>query len=375
LTGLRQLALQDIAAGTLTGIDAFLRNAILPKLAWVVAGFAQLHYGFLDWCFRQATPFTATAEFLEAWAALKGVVREPATFATGTASFVASNNVPVPAGTSITRSDNFAYVSTAPGTASGNTVLVPIIATTSGAAGNAGAGVTLTLSTPIAGINSTGTAAGAIVNGADAELDQSLRQRMLAAYQAPPHGGARADYPQWARAVPGVSRAWVTPLGMGAGTVVVYIMLDLAEAAFGGFPQGTNGVAANDVRGPAATGDQLTVANAIYQVQPVQALVYLVAPAPQPIPFTIANLGANNTPAMQAAIQAALTDMFLRLGNVGGSVNPATGGAWGTIDESDWNAGISAIPGMGQFTVTAPVAPIVASVGSLPVLGPCSFSA
>jgi hypothetical protein len=34
----------------------------------------------------------------------------------------------------------------------------------------------------------------------------------------------------------------------GPGTVVVYFMMDVAEAAFGGFPQGTNGVAAAETR-------------------------------------------------------------------------------------------------------------------------------
>ncbi|MGE0109370.1 MAG: baseplate J/gp47 family protein [Bdellovibrionales bacterium] len=96
-----------------------------------------------------------------------------------------------------------------------------------------------------------------ITGGADTETDDALFSRMLLAYQETAHGGAKNDYKRWALAVAGVTRAWDNPNGFGIGTVVVYVMFDDANADYDGFPQGTDGVAANEPRGIAATGDQL----------------------------------------------------------------------------------------------------------------------
>ena len=81
------------------------------------------------------------------------------------------------------------------------------------------------------------------------------------------------DYATWAISVPGVTRAWCLRNGYGAGTVV--IMLDAAQAGHDGFPVGQDGVATDEPRGVPAVGDQLTVANALYPLQPVTALVYV----------------------------------------------------------------------------------------------------
>ena len=47
-----------------------------------------------------------------------------------------------------------------------------------------------------------------------------------------------------------------------------------ARPCHGGFPQGTNGVAALETRDTAATGDQLAVANYLYPLRPVTPIVY-----------------------------------------------------------------------------------------------------
>ena len=54
----------------LPNADGFLRRAVLRVLAWVQAGLAYLHYGYLDWISLQSTPFTSTGEYLEGWAAM-----------------------------------------------------------------------------------------------------------------------------------------------------------------------------------------------------------------------------------------------------------------------------------------------------------------
>ena len=59
----------DIGASGVPGLDGLLRNAVLRVLAMVMAGLAYGVYGFIDWISREAVPFTATDEYLEAWAA------------------------------------------------------------------------------------------------------------------------------------------------------------------------------------------------------------------------------------------------------------------------------------------------------------------
>jgi uncharacterized phage protein gp47/JayE len=380
---------QDITSAQITSptvgtvLQGLLNQAVLLDVANAEAGLTYSLYGYLDWISLQATPFTAQNEFLEAWAALKGVYRIDATFATGTFTVAlgCTNGVTLPLGTPITSAlSNSGYATTASETTSGGAVSAPIQATLAGSAGNQAEGIALTIATTITGIPFAGVASTPLTGGSDQETDAALRTRMLAVYASPPQGGDRQDYIEWASAVAGVTRSWVAPNLGGPGTVTVFTMFDIAEAAFGGFPQGSNGVSQYDVgpdgvtpRDTVATGDQLTVANAIVTVQPAAALVYSNAPINDPNAATITGLGTTNTAAVQAAIKAALTDMFLRLGNVGGTTNPVTGAAWTPIQPSDWYAAISSAPGVARFVLAAPTGPITPANGYLPTLGTITF--
>ncbi len=366
LSDLRTMVAQDIAAD-LPGTDPLLRFSNLGILGRVLAGLANLHYGYLDWIAGQSVPFTATDEYLEGWAALKGVVREGATQASGTVTFTGTPDTPLPAGTTITRGDGVGGIVTVGGTVSAVgtvTVTVEIDADPTGltgAFGNCAAATQFTLGSAIKGIASVGTAAEAFTGGADLETDESLRSRMLLAYQTTPEGGAATDYVEWALKVPGVTRAWTTPNGMGPGTVIVRFMMDVSEAANGGFPQGTNGVATDETRDVAATGDQLAVANAIFALQPVTALVYAVAPTQNVVNFTISGLtGASST--LQAEIAAAIAGVFQQYGAPGG-----------TVDMSYVDSAIGAIAGTAGFVVETPAANIVSPTGALPVLGSVTY--
>ena len=378
LTALRTQVLQQINAAQITDqngtvLIALLQRAVLRVLANATAGMSYEHYGYLDWIALQAVPWTATDEFLDGWANLKGVYREIATATQWSVTFTGTVSIPV--GTSIIRSsDGYAFTVTAAGTVSGSSVTVPIIATIAGSAGNGDAGTQFQMGNPISGVSATSTASTQTTAGTDVETDDSLRTRMLAAYASPPQGGAASDYIQWALSVPGVTRAWIAPLSQGAGSVTVYTMFDTVEAAYGGFPQGVNGLATAETRATAATGDQLTVANAIFPLRPVTALVYSDAPTAAPQAFAIADLGSNNTAAMQASISAALTGMFLQYGNVGGTINPTSSAAWPAIPPSAWYAALEAIPGLTQFEVTSPTAPITVTAGQLPTLGTVTFA-
>ena len=241
---------------------------------------------------------------------------------------------------------------------------VPLTAGTAGAAGNAAVGTQVALGSPVPGVQTTGTITTAATAGADAETDDEYQPRVIAAYQASGSDGKAAEYIDWAPAVPGVTRAWVNRTGFGAGTVVIYVMLDDAAAAGGGFPVGTNGAAAAETRYATATGDQLRVANAIYPVQAVTALVIVCAPIAQPVNFAITDLGAGNTPANQAAITAALQDMFRRVSAPGG-----------TVHSNSWEGALEAISTLPTFEVASPTGPVAAAnAGSMPVLGAVIFA-
>ncbi len=367
LSDLRGQVAQDIASA-LPGADPLLRFSNLSIIAAVQAAMAHLHYGYLDWIALQSNPFTATNEFLEAWASLKGVYRLPVASATGTVRLNGTNGTTLPSGSALVRGDGKTFHTTASGTVASGTVTVPAIADADtaglvGAFGNTPTGSVMTLGVSVAGIQSAGVVIAAFTGGADIEADTSLRSRMLLAYQTPAHGGSASDYVQWALEVAGVTRVWVVPHGYGAGTVVLYVMFDAAEAAYGGFPQGANGCAASETRDTAATGDQLAVANHIYPLQPVTALVYVVAPTPNVVNFTIVGLTTASA-ATKAAISAAITTVFAQQGAANGS----------TVPLSAIESVIAAIPGTTGFVITLPVANISSAIGQLPVLGTVTYA-
>ncbi|HET6606752.1 MAG TPA: baseplate J/gp47 family protein [Rhodopila sp.] len=372
LTQLNNQAQQDIASSPL-GLKGFLRRAVMPILGMVQAGLAYLHYAYIDYIAQQAVPWTATDEWFYAWAALIGVYQKDATASSGICTFSGTAGETFPADQLIT-GGGLQFTSTAAATVnSAGLVTVPITCTTTGSAGNLAAGTSLTVASPVPGIAGSSGLVVQLTGGADQETFSAFKTRALQAYAAPPQGGDLADYVEWALAVPGVTRAWALPNGAGAGTVVVYVMLDEAELAYGGFPQGTNGGASSETRIAPATGDQLTVANSIFPEQPVTALVTACAPIKTPVPFTISGLGANNTAAMQAQIEAALAEMFLQQANVGGTLNPATMEAWPPIDQSAWYEAIGAIAGLSGFNVPTPSAALTPGTGQLFTLGICTF--
>jgi uncharacterized phage protein gp47/JayE len=136
-------------------------------------------------------------------------------------------------------------------------------------------------------------------------------------------------------------------------------MFDDAQSEHGGFPQGTDGVSQHEQR-PAtgiATGDQGTVADHIYPLQPVTAMIYVVAPIPYPVDITLQEL-APNTQEIQQAIIASIEDMLLIVGEPGGVLYP-----------SQLYEAILTTPGIDHFTMTVPDMPLHLPTTALPVMG------
>ncbi|MTK12713.1 MAG: baseplate J/gp47 family protein [Clostridiaceae bacterium] len=348
----------DIASNV-QSVDPLLRFSNLQITGKVQAQMTNLQLGYGDYIARQAVPFTATDEFLEGWAGLKRVYRKPAVAFVGQASFVVTSSVIIPAGTPFVRGDGTEYTTTADVSLTGaGTAVVTFTATVAGAAGTCAVGTVLTLGTSIAAVQSTGKVTSAITPGADIEKDGAFRNRMLRVYQSPPQGGSRSDFETWALEVPGVTRAWVVPGGFGVGTVVVYVMFDITEAAYGGMPQGAGGVAAGEPRGVAATGDQLAVANYLFPRQPVTPLVYVWAPPANVVNFTIRGLASSGA-TIQSAVAAAITTVFATKVNGGGS----------TVYIADLETAIAAAAGTETFGIASPPGDIVSAANAVPILG------
>jgi len=378
LAQIRSDALADISAA-LEGSDPLLRFAALKIIGVVLAGMTNEEYGYLDWIAKQTNPFTSDDEYLAAWGALKKVYMKDASAARLSASFVGTAGKTLDDGTPVVRGDGVTYTTSGTQTVVGTTVIVTIVADVAGAAGNADDGTVVSLGVAVDGIQSTGSVVSTVSSGADIEDPEDFRSRVLAKYQQPPQGGAEPDYVDWALEVAGVTRAWCAPNGFGAGTVVVYFMMDDAQASHGGFPQGTNGVSQNDKgpggqpRGTVATGDQLVVADHIVSVEPVTALVSSCAPVQNLVSLVLSGASGWST-ATKNAVKAQISDVFFRNGDPRG----------GTVDRSDINSAIAAVPGTAGFVITSITgliattpasypANITGSFGSLPVLGTVDF--
>jgi len=296
---------RDAIEGQLPGADANIPNSVLRVVSDVQGALCHLVLQYLDWLSLQLLPDTAEAQWLDRHAQIwlvnadGSTGRKLATPAQGEVIFLANSSIFVPAGTGLT------YTSTGNYATITNLLLqpnvpgnVPVIALDPGAASNLDPGTEL--GTSLGGITSVTVDPNGLTGGTDTETDDELRMRVLMRIREPPMGGDADDYVQWALAVPGVTRAWCSPLEMGMGTVTVRFMMDDLRATPGnpltdGFPlqQDINAVAAylNSVR-PVAVKD-----------------FFVVAPVPEPINFTVANLNTSDV-AVQGEIVASVTAML-----------------------------------------------------------------
>jgi uncharacterized phage protein gp47/JayE len=345
LTELVDRVSTDIASRLVVVEGAVLRRSLIGILGRTEAGAVHLLYGYLDWISKQCIPDTAESEYLERWAAIWGIKRKPATFAVGQVGAVASQPATLFAGTIWQRSDGFQYETVANQDIPAGTTPIDLLALVAGTASNTPAGVGLTLLSPVAGVQSSGLTLGeGIRSGTDQESDEELLARLLQRIQQPPQGGAESDYILWALEVPGVTRVWVYPNGMGAGTVVVLFVTD------------------NDPAGPIP--DAATVAEVqahIDSVKPVTAEVFVAAPIAQPINFSI-KLSPNNA-TVRANVTAELEDLLYR------EAEPN-----GTLLISHIREAVSIAAGEVNNEVTVPAADVVTTGGHMAIMGTITFS-
>jgi uncharacterized phage protein gp47/JayE len=341
---------RDQIRGSLPGADANVPNSVLRVLSDNQGALAHLNLQYLDWQRLQYLPDTAEQEFLDRHGDIwltnsdASTGRKTATLSEGTVNFVGTGDiVMIPIATRMdyrgVSYETTAAVFTAEG---GAPVPVPVRALDGGAVGNLEPGTRLTLSQAVEGVEGTVTVV-KLDGGADEEDDDNLRIRVLERIREPPQGGAAHDYVRWAKAVPGVTRAWVAPLEMGIGTVTVRFMMDNLRANRDGFP---------------TFEDTVAVANYIDTVRPVAVKdFFVVAPIPQRVDFHIYALNPD-TSATRAAVQEALEEMLFNRAKPGQTIY----NAW--KQQAIMNA-----PGVVSFSSTIAADDTMISPGHMAVMG------
>lgn len=327
------------------GVDAKVRRKNLNILAKAVSLVSHTLYGFIAYIARQIIPTSSEGEYLDRHASfyLSGG-RKGASFATGFAVFEGTPGAVIEENESLIRSDGLEYQVDESGTFTGATLTLPISAVVAGQSGNAEAGTTLSLSQPIDGVTSTVLVdVDGISGGADVEDNESVIERITERVQNPPHGGAPNDYVKWAKEVPGVTRAWVYPKELGAGTVTVRFVRD------------------DDASIIPDAGEVDAVQAYIDARAPVTANVTVVPPIADPLDFDI-ELTPNN-PAVQAAVQAELDDLIIR------ESIPA-----GKLAISHIREAISLAAGETDHVLNSPTADVIAATGHMTVMGVITWS-
>lgn len=339
--------LPDLIAGTeadiesrLPGTDAKLRRSNLNVLARVQAGGQHGLYGYLDWIAAQVLPDTAESEVLDRHASIWLTTgRIPAAYAVGEATATGTSGTVIAAGTVFQRADGAQYTTDAEVTVASGTATVALTAVEAGQLGNAAAATTLSLATPIAGLNAAASVtAGALTGGADTETDTALRARLLARIRQAPHGGADFDYVTWALEVAGVTRAWVYPHELGQGKVTVRFVRD------------------NDASMIPDAAEVAAVQAYIDALRPVTADVTVAAPIADALDFTIAL--TPDTATGRAAVEAELLDLIRREAEPGG-----------TILLSHIREAVSLAAGETDHVLTAPAANVTHATGHIAVFG------
>lgn len=331
-------------SGRVTGLQsAVLRRSLLGILARSEAGAVHMLYGFLEWAARQAIIDTAEKEYLERWAAIWKVFRKAADYSTGPALLAGSVGSTVPSGTILQRQDGVQYRVLDNATFTSTTLQTTVVALAAGADGDCPAGTPLFLLSPVAGVQSTGSAAAGIDGGLDVETDEQLLSRLLKRIRQPPHGGASSDYELWALEVAGVTRVWVYPLQMGLGTVTVLFVCD-----------GESNIIPDSAK-------VAEVQAYINERCPVTAEVFVAAPVPDPLNMIVKL--SPNTAAVQAAVRAEVADLIDRDSKPGGP-----------ILISRLREAVSIAAGESDNAITSPTADVAHAAGHMALPGTITFS-
>jgi uncharacterized phage protein gp47/JayE len=181
-------------------------------------------YQFAAWGVNQFFPDTADAENLVRFAAVRGIIQQPAASAAGTVQFTGVPGAAILLATVIQTTDGQQYQTTAAGAIGvDGKAQLPAAAVTAGTVGNQVDNTPGVLQSAPAGVDVAVTLL-QMSGGVETESTASLLARVLDRLRQPPAGGNKYDYPRWAMEVPGVTAAFIYPARRGIGTVDVAIL-------------------------------------------------------------------------------------------------------------------------------------------------------
>jgi len=347
---------RDSIRAFLPGSDATPQNSVLRVLSDAQGALTHLTLQYIDWLALQLLPDTAEEEWLDRHGQIwlvnsDGTTgRKLATLASGTCAFtaLATGNGVIPMFSQLTGANNILYETIEEIAVLANETSSGLVrAVDPGTIGNQVVGAALSFITPPVNISAIAFVE-TMQGGIDQETTEELRSRVLERIRKPPMGGDKDDYEEWALAVPGVTRAWCSPLEMGIGTITVRFMMDDVNADNGGFPTGF---------------DIQAVTAYLNTVRPVTVEdFWVVAPIPQPIDVFISHLNPD-TDTIRALIQTSLEDMIFQKSAPGQTIFTA------------WKYyAIMNTPGVISFDLEDVVDDVMTSPGHLAVLGDINYA-
>lgn len=195
---------------------SIIQTAVGPT-AWFLEG----TYITLDKIQKNSNPKDAVGEALDLIAIARGVTRNAARAAVRKGTF----NVAIPEGSTfktINGADSLIFYSGELIEQSGGNYIYELTCTTPGSAGNSYTGALLPI-TAISGL--TSASIGEIkTTGTDEEMDESLRARYFASFDAAPFGGNMSAYRNTILAMDDVGAVQIYPAWNGGGTVLCSIL-------------------------------------------------------------------------------------------------------------------------------------------------------
>lgn len=325
-----------------TGAEASAVSDLSVKL-YAVAAQVYALYVQADWLSRQCFPQTATGEYLDRHAVLRGLERRGAVAATGTIRFsvdtAAGTDLTIPEGTVCATAAQVRFETTeeAALTAGSTYVEVPARAVEAGTTGNVPAGSILSMAVPPVGVSRCVNQA-AFTGGVDEEEDEALRVRVLETYRRMPNGANAAFYEQGALSFDQVAACTVLPRNRGVGTV------DVVIASASGMPGS----------------DLIDQVQAYFEERREIAVdVRVLAPTAKTVDVTVSvEPGEGYESAdVQADVEAAIADFFSgeRLSK--------------NVLVAQLNQLVFSLEGVANCSITAPAADVTVAAGELPQLG------
>ena len=205
------------------GVDAFVPGSDAWVYARVLSGAMFLQYGFQSAILRELFPETCTAENLVYHGARWQTPRNEPTQSTMTTLVTFTGAETIPAGTLMSRSDGFEYLTDAALVAAGaGTASVNVTSIEKGANTLADVGTTLTFTSALVNVQSNTTVTAVDTEGVDLEDVEVWRARILARIGHVPQGGSLDDYYDWVGNIDGVEQCWVDSPSLG-GVRAVFV--------------------------------------------------------------------------------------------------------------------------------------------------------